>query len=440
MSDNLKNKAVIQNAQNPKSDHAYSARQNQPNIKPEYADDYDKIHMAVLETKRGRWFMAEYARRNKVVESQLIIAALAKVEAKIELKLSAKTQKLESVADAPVAAPKTSPILPKTDFESVQQSTHFGQLFEQFKQKSWLSLQWAGIKASLPFAKIQTILSFATQQSSLSLQKQKTGLLDIVGDLDAQNVDKKLVKKLAYIASELGKLESLQGNLNLQLSDGIKFISELENLAHNAAPEFEKFTPKPTETLQNNAEKQLITAQNELKTVKNALKTIKNELETVKNKPKTKPNITETPNLGPAGRIKKMFKIEHTFHEQQAETTSEPAQAFDEAFGDDKLEVKNSKLKIIANTRQISTPKNIEKDIQPQPNTQLSAQTQKLSNLGSLMKNTDADEASGFDLGDQDIGQTASNPRIIVEKKFNALNSLALLSKTERTMLFTLQN
>ncbi len=43
---------------------------------PGDSDDYDAIEAAVMETERGRWFLKEYARRNRNADSLLILEAL----------------------------------------------------------------------------------------------------------------------------------------------------------------------------------------------------------------------------------------------------------------------------------------------------------------------------------------------------------------------------
>jgi hypothetical protein len=43
-------------------------------------EDYDAIHAAVLETVRGRWFLTEYARRNRVEEVQEMLTAIGRLE------------------------------------------------------------------------------------------------------------------------------------------------------------------------------------------------------------------------------------------------------------------------------------------------------------------------------------------------------------------------
>src|SRR5215468_9775805 len=45
--------------------------------------DYDMIESAVLETNRGRWFLAEYARRNRHADTKMLLAAIERMEAAI---------------------------------------------------------------------------------------------------------------------------------------------------------------------------------------------------------------------------------------------------------------------------------------------------------------------------------------------------------------------
>lgn len=42
--------------------------------------DYDAIAAAVMETARGRWFLAEFARRNRHADTQMLLEALARLE------------------------------------------------------------------------------------------------------------------------------------------------------------------------------------------------------------------------------------------------------------------------------------------------------------------------------------------------------------------------
>lgn len=43
-------------------------------------DDYEAIEAAVMETARGRWFLAEFARRNRTADTALLLAAIERLE------------------------------------------------------------------------------------------------------------------------------------------------------------------------------------------------------------------------------------------------------------------------------------------------------------------------------------------------------------------------
>lgn len=49
-------------------------------LSPLSAADYDAIAAAVMETSRGRWFLAEYARRNRQSDTEMVLSAIARLE------------------------------------------------------------------------------------------------------------------------------------------------------------------------------------------------------------------------------------------------------------------------------------------------------------------------------------------------------------------------
>ena len=53
-------------------------------IKPISEADYEAIEQAVLETSRGRWFLAEYARRNRNADTAVLLEAIKKLERTVE--------------------------------------------------------------------------------------------------------------------------------------------------------------------------------------------------------------------------------------------------------------------------------------------------------------------------------------------------------------------
>jgi len=55
-----------------------------PSVTPPPTEaDYEAIFTAVMETMRGRWFLAEYAKRNRHADTDAILAALTRVEAAV---------------------------------------------------------------------------------------------------------------------------------------------------------------------------------------------------------------------------------------------------------------------------------------------------------------------------------------------------------------------
>src|SRR4051794_7857106 len=43
-------------------------------------EDYESIESAVMETARGRWFLSEYARRNRQADTAVLLDALGRIE------------------------------------------------------------------------------------------------------------------------------------------------------------------------------------------------------------------------------------------------------------------------------------------------------------------------------------------------------------------------
>src|SRR5436190_4716325 len=52
-----------------------SARANLPR-----EEDYEAIREAFMETSRGRWFLGEYAKRNRNADTRMVLDAVARIE------------------------------------------------------------------------------------------------------------------------------------------------------------------------------------------------------------------------------------------------------------------------------------------------------------------------------------------------------------------------
>src|ERR1700760_4907482 len=69
-------------------------------VQPSEAD-YDAIREAFLETSRGRWFLGEYARRNRNADTSKVLDAVARIEGTLSLQPPAPTdQALAGALDA----------------------------------------------------------------------------------------------------------------------------------------------------------------------------------------------------------------------------------------------------------------------------------------------------------------------------------------------------
>lgn len=55
------------------------------------AADYDAVYAAIVATERGRWFLTEYASRNRTADTNMLAGAIARVEAAIRGELPASS-------------------------------------------------------------------------------------------------------------------------------------------------------------------------------------------------------------------------------------------------------------------------------------------------------------------------------------------------------------
>lgn len=67
-----------------------------PGLQPE---DYEEIEAAVMETARGRWFLAEYGRRQRAADGERVLDAIARLEARLEARAALAPRENFSAAD-----------------------------------------------------------------------------------------------------------------------------------------------------------------------------------------------------------------------------------------------------------------------------------------------------------------------------------------------------
>src|SRR5262245_6508935 len=59
--------------------------------------DYEAIEDAVMETMRGRWFLAEYARRNRHADTTMLLTALERIEAAMREQRARAPQQVDQI-------------------------------------------------------------------------------------------------------------------------------------------------------------------------------------------------------------------------------------------------------------------------------------------------------------------------------------------------------
>lgn len=71
---------------------------------PPAADsDYDSIHAAVMETVRGRWFLSEYARRNRQADTDVLLKAIGRIESFVQDQVQEQVQhQIQDLGPEPV--------------------------------------------------------------------------------------------------------------------------------------------------------------------------------------------------------------------------------------------------------------------------------------------------------------------------------------------------
>ena len=62
--------------------------------------DYDAIREAFMETARGRWFLGEYARRNRSADTAMVLDAVARIERSIAAQKAPPSDELSTALAA----------------------------------------------------------------------------------------------------------------------------------------------------------------------------------------------------------------------------------------------------------------------------------------------------------------------------------------------------
>src|SRR6202051_2846355 len=65
------------------ADEAFALSPISARAAPPSEEDYEAISEAFMETTRGRWFLGEYAKRNRNADTRMVLDAVARIEQSI---------------------------------------------------------------------------------------------------------------------------------------------------------------------------------------------------------------------------------------------------------------------------------------------------------------------------------------------------------------------
>ncbi|MCS3731586.1 hypothetical protein [Bradyrhizobium betae] len=174
-----------------------SARAAEPN-----EQDYDAIREAFLETARGRWFLGEYAKRNRNADTRMVLDAVAKIEetlaaqrqpvvedrlpeALVEIRRAIHEAETSAVAAFdPAAIEASRAAIPRGVRIIKEISWRWREIGADGRICDLIDSQLASIEAAC--AQISTIDPRVELKAAFDLLKDRVGQLDADGDTAPQ--------------------------------------------------------------------------------------------------------------------------------------------------------------------------------------------------------------------------------------------------------------
>ncbi len=112
-------------------------------------EDYDAIHEAFMETARGRWFLTEYAKRNRNADTRMVLDAVERIETSLA---SQRQAQAEAEARALTEARAQAEALANAQAQAQSQAQHAVQVDAQPQIDLWPELSKAFTRARIEIA------------------------------------------------------------------------------------------------------------------------------------------------------------------------------------------------------------------------------------------------------------------------------------------------
>ena len=178
---------------------------NTPSLLPEH--DYEAIENAVLETERGRWFLQEYARRNRHAETEVLLTTLERIEGLVRDTTSA-------------AAPAQN-----VKFDVADMMTAINTAKQEIAELSDLADNTKFATASAELDAIVTSTEKATQEILGSAEK----LQEIAWTLRESGLDEEVCDAIDMHTTDIYMACSFQDLTGQRTSKVVQVLNYLEN-------------------------------------------------------------------------------------------------------------------------------------------------------------------------------------------------------------------
>jgi len=168
--------------------------------------DYEAILAAVMETGRGRWFLHEFAQRNRHTETRGVLSAIQKIEGM----LRAQGGDIPDAAAHPAAGQIATAIARAREIVAAATAGEESRAFDSVVQ-------------SLETAQVRMRGVFARLHDAAALLREEGGHSRICNDLDRQVRD---------LDAGCAQIEDASGDIRILVA----LLNEIESLAAEAAP------------------------------------------------------------------------------------------------------------------------------------------------------------------------------------------------------------
>src|SRR5436305_11442755 len=149
-------------------------------------EDYDAISQAFMETSRGRWFLGEYAKRNRNADTRMVLDAVGRIEETLSAQKPPAPDNLLPAALASIrAAVAEAEVAAARSFESLTIQENLAPVRKAARIIREISWRWREIGADaricdLLDSQVSAIEGACGQISSQSPQKQLSAAFDLI--------------------------------------------------------------------------------------------------------------------------------------------------------------------------------------------------------------------------------------------------------------------